>query len=78
MIFWKQLCSQGHTRAFVVGEADERGWEVREEEDNRIVKRTRLHSWHRVENAIMRFMAEAIRLRDAGWIEVPARPVETV
>ena len=70
MIFSKQLRSQDHTRAFVVGEAGERGWEVREEEDNRIVRRTWLHDWHRVENAITRFMAEAVQLRSAGWVEV--------
>ncbi len=74
MIFSKQLRSQEHTRAFVVGEADDRGWEIREEEDNRIVKRTWLHDWHRVENAMMRFMVEAVQLRSAGWTEVPGSP----
>ena len=75
MIFAKQLRSQEHTRGFVVGEAAEHGWEVREEEDSRIVKRTWLHDWHRVENAIMRFMAESVQLRSAGWIEVPTNPL---
>jgi hypothetical protein len=74
MIFSKQLRSLNHTRAFVVGEADERGWEVREEEDNQIVKRTWLHDWHRVEHAIMSFMLEAVQLRSAGWTEVPSSP----
>jgi hypothetical protein len=71
MIFLKQLRSQDHTRAFVVGHADEHGWEIREEEDNQVVRRTWLHDWHRVENAILRFMAEAVQLRSAGWVEVP-------
>lgn len=71
MIFFRQLRSQGHTRAFAVREADERGWEIREEEDNRIVKRTRLDDWHHVENAMLRFMAEVVQLRSAGWIDVP-------
>jgi len=71
MIFSKQLRSQEHTRAFVVGEADERGWEVREEEDNRIVNRAWLHNWRHVENAIMKFMVESMQLRSAGWVEVP-------
>jgi hypothetical protein len=44
---------------------------VREEEDNRVIKRTWLHDWHRVENAITRFMAEAVQLRGAGWTDVP-------
>ncbi len=69
MIFSKQLRSDDHTRTFVVGEADERGWEVREEQDDQIVRRTWLHDWHRVENAILSFMAESIQLRQLGWTE---------
>jgi hypothetical protein len=71
MIFSRQLRSQNHTRAFVVGEADERGWEVREEEDDRVIKRTWLHDWERVEKAMMNFMVEAMQLRSAGWVDVP-------
>jgi hypothetical protein len=74
MIFWKQLRSQDRVRAFVVGDADDRGWEVRQEEDNRIVKRAWLHDWHRVEVAIMSFKVEAGQLRSDGWTEVPTRP----
>ena len=55
MIFSRRLRSQEHVKEFVVDEADDRGWEVREEEDHRIVKRTWMHDWHRVENAMMRF-----------------------
>ena len=54
MIFAKCLRSQDHTRAFLVNSADVRGWEVLEEEDDQVVRRTRLHDWHRVENAMMR------------------------
>jgi hypothetical protein len=70
MIFSKRLRSQDHVREFVVDEADERGWEVREEQDHRIVKRTRMHDWHRVEKAMMRFALEATQLQRAGWVEV--------
>jgi hypothetical protein len=73
MIFSKRLRSQEHVREFVVDEADERGWEVREEQDDRIVKRTWMHDWHRVENAMTRFALEAIQLQRAGWVEVPIR-----
>jgi hypothetical protein len=69
MIFSKRLRSQDHVREFVVDEAD-RGWEVREEQDHRIVKRTWMHDWHRVENAIMRFGLEASQLQRAGWVEI--------
>jgi hypothetical protein len=70
MIFSKRLRSQEHTREFVVDDADERGWEVREEEDSCVVKRTRMHDWHHVENAMARFALEATVLQRAGWVEV--------
>lgn len=70
MIFSKRLRSDTHTREFVVDNADERGWEVREEQDQRIVRRTWMHDWHRVENAMMRFALEAMQLQRAGWVEV--------
>lgn len=70
MIFSKRLRSQEHTREFVVDDADERGWEVREEEDSRVVKSTRMHDWHHVENAMTRFALEATLLQRAGWVEI--------
>ena len=70
MIFAKCFLSQHHTRAFLVNNADVRGWEVREEEDNLVVKRTCLHDWHRVENAMMRCAIKAIQLQSAGWTEI--------
>jgi hypothetical protein len=73
MIFTKRLLSEDHVREFVVGDADERGWEVREEQDHRVVRRTWLHDWHRVENAMMKFAVESINLQRAGWVEVPVR-----
>jgi len=68
MIFSKRLQSESHVREFLVNAADERGWEVREERDHRIVRRAWLRDWHRVEKAIMRFGLEAIQLQRAGWI----------
>jgi hypothetical protein len=71
MIFSKQFRSDDHVRQFVVDAADEQGWEVREEADHQVVKRTRMHDWHRVENAILRFGIEATQLQRAGWVEIP-------
>jgi hypothetical protein len=70
MIFSKRLRSDDHVREFHVGRADH-GWEVREEEDHQVVRRTLMDDWHRVENAINKFAIESIRLQQAGWIEVP-------
>ncbi len=74
MIFAKRFRSHDHTYGLLVGNADQQGWEVREEKDNEVVRRTWLHDWHRVENAMMRFMVEAVQLRSAGWTEVPSSP----
>lgn len=70
MLFTRRLRSQEHIKTFVVDEADDRGWEVREEEDHLVVKRTRLHDWHGVEKAMMRFGLEATQLQRVGWVEV--------
>ena len=70
MIFSKTLRSDEHIREFVVDEADERGWQVREEQDSRVVKQAWIHDWHRVENAMMVFALEAVQLQRAGWVEV--------
>lgn len=70
MLFTRRLESQDHVREFIVDEPDEQGWEVREERDHHIVRRTRLHDWHRVENVMRKFAIEAVQLQRAGWIEV--------
>jgi hypothetical protein len=72
MIFAKRLFNEGHTREFVVDSARDDGWEVREERDNRVVRRAQLHDWHRVENAMMRFGIEVMQLERNGWIELQA------
>ena len=69
MIFSRRLRSQEHTKAFVVDEANDRGWEVREEEDHQIVKRTWMHDLHRVENAMMRFAVQATMLQPVGGMD---------
>lgn len=72
MIFSKRLRSEDHIRAFVVCEAGGQGWEVREEEDDRVIRHTWVHHWHRVENAMMLFALQAVQLERAGWVEVSA------
>jgi hypothetical protein len=72
MIFSRRLHSEGHIRAFVVREAGGQGWEVKDEEDDRIIKHAWMHDWHRVESVMMRFSLEAVQLQRAGWVEVSA------
>jgi hypothetical protein len=57
-----------HIRRFTIATSST-GWEVRDEEDNRIIKSRRYDDWHRVERARLTFAVEAVELRDAGWTE---------
>ena len=68
MIFSKHLRSDEHTREFVVDKADERGWEVREERNSQLVRRTRLTDWHRVERELHAIAREVMELEARGWM----------
>jgi len=59
----------GQTRRFTITSAGAEGWEVREEEDSRVVRSARYTDWHRVERARMTFAKEAATLESAGWKE---------
>ena len=58
-----------HTHRFTIVQAGAAGWEVREEEDSRLVRSARYRDWHRVERAQMVFARQAALLEDAGWTE---------
>jgi len=62
-----------HTHRFSISETQASGWEVREEQDSRVIRSTRYTDWHRVERARMAFALEAMTLEDAGWIETGER-----
>jgi hypothetical protein len=57
-------------RRFTIVDGPASGWEVREEQNSRIIRRVHYTDWHRVERARLAFAVEAISLEDAGWIEV--------
>jgi hypothetical protein len=59
---------QGHVRRFVVTNEGE-GWEIREEEDSAVLRRTVRQDWHRVEMDIHLFELRAQALKGEGWIE---------
>ena len=46
--------ADGHFERFTVS-SSERGWEVREEQDQRIVRTSHYSDWHRVERAVLVF-----------------------
>jgi hypothetical protein len=62
----RHLINQGHMHRFVVT-SGLGGWEVREEEDTAILRRTYRHDWHRVERDIHLFEIRATALKCDGW-----------
>lgn len=65
-MFTKELTQAGRTVRFSITGKD-RGWEVREEEDSRVVRRIRYDDWHRVERALLTMSARVIELEEGGW-----------
>jgi hypothetical protein len=57
------------THRFVITNSDGFGWEVREEQDSRVISRVRYTDWHRVERARTAFANQALSLELLGWKE---------
>ena len=66
-MFTRELTLGGHSKRFTITERVGGGWELREEDDTRVVRRVQLTDWHRVERARMRVDAEVLELEDGGW-----------
>jgi hypothetical protein len=66
-MFAKELRQAGHTRRFSITEAGVLGWEVREEQDSRVVRRVCYTDWHRVERAMTVMTLQVTELEQAGW-----------
>jgi hypothetical protein len=64
--FIRKLRNDEHTRRYSI-EITDAGWEVREEQDSRVVRRVAYQDWHRVERARRSMTIEANQLQDAGW-----------
>lgn len=58
-----------HIRRFTITATSSSGWEVRDEEDSRILKTHLYDDWHRVERARLTFAAAEANLRGAGWVD---------
>ena len=67
-MFEKELQLAGHTRKFSIQDVGKAGWEVRDEQDNRVLKQVRYTDWHRVERALNMFHLQIDALEAAGWI----------
>ena len=68
MIVDRCFVRQGHVHRFVVA-AEHRGWQVREEEDDVVLRKTHRHDWHRVERDLSLFGLTATLLKRTGWTE---------
>jgi hypothetical protein len=62
----KRLKNANHVRRFTILPTGS-GWEVREEQDSRVVRRVDYTDWHRVERARRAFALEVMHLREQGW-----------
>jgi hypothetical protein len=68
-MYARTLRKAHQTRRFTIHLAGASGWEVRDEQDERVIRRAHYTDWHRVERARMSFAREAVMLYDAGWNE---------
>jgi hypothetical protein len=65
-MFTRQLRNADHTRRYSIA-ATPAGWEVRQEQDSRVVRLVEYHDWHRVERARRSMTIEVHELEAAGW-----------
>ncbi|MFN2444657.1 MAG: hypothetical protein ABR606_03585 [Vicinamibacterales bacterium] len=65
--FIKQLRNRDHVRRYSILPTG-CGWEVLEEQDNRVVRQVCYTDWHRVERARRAFTMEVSNLKNEGWV----------
>lgn len=76
-MFAKELRRAGHTRKFSIRELGPSGWEVRDVQDDRVLKHVNYTDWHRVERALHMFNLQIEELENTGWsgTAAPAAPI---
>ena len=72
-MFVRELYRGGHTRKFSITDTGPGGWEVRDEQDDRVLKHVRYDDWHRVERALNMFNLQIDELEEAGWVSPATR-----
>ena len=68
-MYQRMLRKASTTRRFTITQLPSTGWDVREEQDSRVLRRVVYHDWHRVERASLTFSLEAQSLLQSGWVE---------
>jgi hypothetical protein len=66
-MFTKELTHAGHRRTFSISPRGEAGWEVRDVEDETVIKHVCYTDWHRVERARQTFGVLIEELEGRGW-----------
>jgi hypothetical protein len=62
----REYTQDGHVARLSVSKGANLGWEVREERDDRVIRRTQLTDWHRVERALQVFELQRLAADAAG------------
>ena len=66
-MFAKELRQAGHIRKFSITDMGNAGWEVRDVQDDRVLKQICYTDWHRVERALSMFNLQIDELESKGW-----------
>jgi hypothetical protein len=66
-MFTKELTQAGHRRRFSISERGKTGWEVRDVQDEKVLKQIYYTDWHRVERAQQMFNVLIEELESRGW-----------
>jgi hypothetical protein len=66
-MFVKELRQAGHVRKFSIKKLGESGWEVRDVQDERVLRQVYYNDWHRVERAVNMFNILIEDLESRGW-----------
>ena len=67
--FAKSVRKDHQTRRYSIRNTNP-GWEVREEQDSRVIRQKHYYDWHRVERARRIFTIKLDALRQEGWQDV--------
>jgi hypothetical protein len=66
-MFVKELHQAGHVRKFSIVKKGESGWEVRDVQDERVLRQACYTDWHRVERTVNIFNILIDDLESRGW-----------
>ena len=72
-MFVKELRQAGHIRKFTITKFGDSGWEVRDQQDERVLRLVYYTDWHRVERAVNMFNILIDDLESRGWATTTTR-----